>query len=193
MNKMNNSDHNQVMKSNNMEQYTGRNGGNYFNISNLPSGPGVDVNVNVNVSLKKHDVASSGSSKSDIPSIGFNLLGNPSSHSAKRNMTHDDAMQLYTQLRNNESPGKMSIHRDSFTCVKDHVAPLNDTLLQEMPSFDFGDHHSLSTEDGDTNSECVVDGILGQFENQNGILDLIRGELLPLGEDDGFPDITFHH
>lgn len=165
-----------VLKSNNRRQsnehqYRHHNGGNFFN---LPGGPGVDVNVNVNVCVKNKDDASTGAS-----SQGNSSHGN---RSEKSNMTHEDAMQLYSHLH---TPG-MNRHSD-------YAAPLNDTLLQEMPSFDFGDHHSLSTEDGDTNSECVVDGILGQVEDH---LDLIRGDhLLPLelGEDNAFPDIMFQH
>mmetsp|Transcript_7583 Transcript_7583/g.16519 ORF Transcript_7583/g.16519 Transcript_7583/m.16519 type:complete len:463 (+) Transcript_7583:343-1731(+) len=97
----------------------------------------------------------------------------------KSKMTHDEAMRL-CNLMGNDSPGQ-----------KYGQGPLEDTLLSGIPSFDMGDHHSLCTENDGDMSQFNIDCLINEVENpEENVLDLIRGELLPLelGEEDSFPD-----
>jgi hypothetical protein len=102
------------------------------------------------------------------------------SSSEKDNLTHDEAMRICTLM---ESPRKKTHHK--------YEVEHNDQLLREMPSFDFADHHSLSTEDGDIKRELSPRDFIGQDENiGDNILDLIRSDL-GYGEEELFPDVVF--
>lgn len=108
-------------------------------------------------------------------------------YSDERSMTHDEAMRICSLMG---SPGKK--------CSQE--SPAND-LLQNVMSFDFEDHHSLSTEHGDMNRGIGCDSLLDEVEadgehfmNDQGakhdnMLDL--SELLPLelGDGDAFTDL----
>lgn len=102
---------------------------------------------------------------------------------SRSSMTHDEAMQLCNLMGSNDA--------------ENGGGPLPDTLLREMPSFDFGDGHSLSTEDDcDMSMEMSGNHYL-QVENQGyDMLDFIRSESLPLelGGEEAFPDFgsDFH-
>ncbi|KAL9183653.1 hypothetical protein ACHAXT_004509 [Thalassiosira profunda] len=128
---------------------------------------GVGVTVDVNVRLNDEGA----SKRSHVAQAGASAF--------RSNMTHDEAKKL-GNLLGVSSPGN---------------AHFPDTLLGEAPSFDFADHHSLSTEDGDHMSRGMAhDAFLNHVENQDDhYLDLIRGELLPLGPGDeehfGFSDL----
>ncbi|KAL7552614.1 hypothetical protein ACHAWF_015851, partial [Thalassiosira exigua] len=125
------------------------------------SNSAVDVTVDVKVSVRKEE-ATGGSS-----------------------MTHDEAMRL-CHLVGKDSPGQNrgDQHGGTFPA---------DSLLSNIPSFDFGEQHSLSSQDaGDMSQDMAnADTILQRGENQDDILDLIRGEMFPLGlgEDDTFESV----
>ncbi len=133
-------------------------------LSPMPYG-GFGLNVNVNVSMTKVDGSPAKSPASCRDTLQI---------SEKGDLTHDEAMRICTLM---ESPGKRS-HQ--------YEAQLNDHLLREMPSFDFADHHSLSTEDGDMGRELSPRDYLGHSEDN--LLDLIQSEL-DYGEEELFPDI----
>ena len=103
----------------------------------------------------------------------------------KSSMTHDEAMRLCNLMGNNASSANNDIGGD-------REVPLGDTLLQELPSFDYGDHHSLSSEgDVDSRREISINGLLHQAEYQeDNILELVRGDLQPLelGGEEPFDD-----
>jgi len=139
------------------------------------------VNVNVNVCVKNQEAS---------PARKIRATTAPPEKSSKTTltlsekgeMTHDEAIRLCT-LMGKDSPGKM---------CDQYERPLNDTLLQAMPSFDFDDYHSLSTEDdGDLSREIQAHDLFDQVENQdeNNVLDMFRSELLPLEEEEPFHDI----
>ena len=179
MNKLNNNGHNQAFKfpqapAMNKLNNNGHNRG--FNLNN-----GVNQATNFN---NRHAGRS-----------GNNFLSSPSNErinvtvdvevrvkkDTKGSMTHDEALRLCNLMGN-----------DSSDQVGGHGGPTADTLLREMPSFDFGDFHSLSADDDDDLSrELTVDGLMNGVENQEGnIFDLIRSELLPMefGGEEAFPD-----
>ncbi len=137
--------------------------------SPMPYG-GFGLNVNVNLSVTKVD---------GIPARG--PASRPASSrdtlqiSERDHMTHDDAMRICTLM---ESPGKRS-HQ--------HEVQLNDHLLTEMPSFDFADHHSLSTEDADVSRELSPRDYLGHSEDN--LFDIIQSDL-GYAEEELFPDIV---
>lgn len=120
------------------------------------------LNFNVNVNVTKVETS-------------------PTKNTSERdNLTHDEAMRICTLM---ESPGKKCQHKNEVQ----H----NDQLLQEMPSFDFADHHSLSTEDGDMRRELSSRDFIGHDETiGDNILDLIRSDL-GYGEEELFPDVVF--
>jgi hypothetical protein len=127
----------------------------------MPNG-GLGLNFNVNVNVKKVD---------ESPAKNT---------SEKDNLTHDEAMRICSLM---ESPGKKSHHK--------YEVQHTDQLIHEMPSFDFADHHSLSTEDGDIKRELSPRDFIGQDENiGDNILDLIRSDL-DYGEEELFPDVVF--
>lgn len=104
-------------------------------------------------------------------------------------MTHDEAIRICNLMG---SPGKKCFYE----------VPGND-LLQSVMSFDFADHHSLSSEHGDVNRDLGSDSLLDEVEaheescrhhdqvakHDDTMLDF--SELLPLelGDGDAFPDI----
>ncbi len=121
---------------------------------------GLGLNLNTNVNVTKVDASPT------------------RSPSERVNLTHDEAMRISNLM---ESPGKKSHHK--------YEVQLSDQLLHELPSFDFADHHSLSTEDGDMSRELSPRDFHGQNENiVDNILDLIRSDL-GYGEEELFPDI----
>lgn len=108
----------------------------------------------------------------------------------KSSMTHDEAMRLCNLMGNS----------DSFSPKNkgsgDQDVPLADSLLRELPSFDLSDHHSLSTEDDELSRNFASSGVLNNGNQEDGILDMIRGELLPLelgGDESSFPDFASLH
>ena len=125
--------------------------------SPMPYG-GLGLNVNVNVNVAKVDETPARSPARSPASIRDTLQ-----ISERGNLTHDEAMRICNLM---ESPGKRS-HQ--------YEVQLNDHLLREMPSFDFADHHSLSTEDGDMSRELSPRDYLGNSEDN--FLDLIRSDL----------------
>lgn len=144
-----------------------------------PAGGGREV-VHRNVD---HSIANEGM----IPECGSSC--HPPPPSEESTMTHDEAMRICTLMG---SPGKRSYQE---------ILPGSD-LLQNVMSFDFADHHSLSTEDGDMNRGLGSDSLLDEVEaheeqfihdqatkHDDNMLDL--SELLPLelGEGDAFPDL----
>ena len=140
---------------------TNNGGGTNVNV-HVPNTPGAtSVNLSVNVvHVSKDDSSNDGTA-----------------HSDKMSMSHEEAMRLCAVM---ESPGKKS----------QYEAPLNDSLLQEMPSFDFADHHSLSTDDDDISDQLDVDNLLDEVAHDDNIMNLISHSLL-YDEDASFPDIRF--
>ncbi|KAL7541630.1 hypothetical protein ACHAXR_011082 [Thalassiosira sp. AJA248-18] len=133
---------------------------NFF--SNLPHGGGMDVTVDVKVSVKKEDKSSTFENK-NMDKKGIEI---------KSTMTHAEAMRLASLMGNNATTDAI------FNGLGGEQ--LNDTLLKDVPSFDFGDHHSLSTEDGvDFGSQITGDGFFRQDGSPQDF-DLIRSDLLPL-------------
>lgn len=93
-------------------------------------------------------------------------------------MSHDEALQL-CDLMGNSTPNESAADHQASIFNMSHVVgsttPSADCLLRELPSFDFGDHHSLSSEN---ESEL---GLLGQDDvnqEENNLMDLIGGEML---------------
>lgn len=209
MNKMHHTGHTHrqvAMKINNNGYYDGS-GNNFFN---LPNGGGMGRNVDTeNVCEQEEDCAIA------VSNIHRNPTTHPHNSSMKKeghaistassihhnqpttctngngNMTHDEAIQLCTLM---DSPGKID-HGCSEHGVEASRPPVitNDTLLQEMPSFDFGDHHSLFSDNGNcdsTSQELSNDDLLDQDEYQEyNIMDLIRGDH-PLDLVSGLPGIS---
>lgn len=159
-NKMNNLEQGQDMKS----KTSGKQSVTTKSFSSFPDG-GTNVTVAVNVSVKKEDTACNTQQSIHRPRRAS------LSEKTSGGMSHDEALRLCTLMGSPPAATKQT---------------LPDTLLREMPSFDFADHHSLSTEDGDLSRDMAVDGILDHVDSQeDNILDLIG---INLGEEDGFPD-----
>ena len=156
LNKTNDNPDPSAKKSSNSARRDGYTGGNMFS-SPMPYG-GLGLNVNVNVNVAKVDETPARSPARSPASIRDTLQ-----ISERGNLTHDEAMRICNLM---ESPGKRS-HQNEVQ--------LNDHLLRDMPSFDFADHHSLSTEDGDMSRELSPRDYLGHSEDN--FLDLIRSDL----------------
>lgn len=150
---------------------TNNGGGTNVNV-HVPNTPGA---TSVNLSVNVVHVSKDDSSNDDT------------AHSDKMSMSHEEAMRLCAVM---ESPGKKSQYLDSPGKKGQYEAPLNDSLLQEMPSFDFADHHSLSTDDDDISDRLDVDHLLDEVGHDDNIMNLISHSLLH-DEDTSFPDIRF--
>jgi hypothetical protein len=161
MNKTNDSSGAHAKTTRNNAHRDGCTGGN-MTTSPIPYG-GLGLNLNVNVSVMKVD---------GNPARNPDSSSNTLQTSEKGNLTHDDAIRICTLM---ESPGKRS-HQ--------YEVQLNNHPIHEMPSFDFADHHSLSSDDVDMNRDLSSRDLLGHYEsNEDNFLDL--------GYDDEamFPDI----
>ncbi len=139
-----------------------------------PADGGVDLNMNVNRNVVNEGTISD--CRSCPP------------YSEASSMTHDEALRICTLMG---SPCKKGFHE----------TPAND-FLQNVMSFDFADHHSLSTEHGDMDRDLGSDSLLDEVEaheehfvrdqaakHGDNMLDL--SDLLPLelGDGNDFPDL----
>jgi len=141
-------------------------GGHNIN-TNVNTSDKTNVNVSINVCVTKDDSSNDGTAESN-----------------KSGMSHEEAMRLCQMM---DSPGKRnSIHSQ-------YEAPLNDqhALLKDMPSFDFADHHSLSSESGENMSQQFdVQDLLDQADaSEDNMMNFILGE--ETFQDGSFPDIKF--
>ncbi|KAL3797197.1 hypothetical protein ACHAW5_006059 [Stephanodiscus triporus] len=162
MNKTNDSSGANAKTSRNNSHHDRCTGGN-ITTSPIPYG-GLGLNMNVNDSVMKVD---------GNPAINPDSSSNNLQPSEKGNLTHDDAIRICNLM---ESPGKR---------FNQYEVELNNHPIHDMPSFDFADHHSLSSDDGDMNRELSSRDLLGHYEsNEDNFLDL--------GYDDEamFPDIV---